>query len=260
MELRSLLQRVFKEENINIKIRDSDSLNISFINSSFNNLPSQEIGIKAWQVAKFARDNYRPQRFSNVWVSFLESKTYLGVFESTRSLGTYKFEADELADALRLPPPAYSASVTRSFYDPGRGVTDVYVENLMQLYGTPQNGLALSPHFSVPGKTIRAPEKVVLDFRHSSTEETFLNKPKLTIAVDGRVIFSGDMEVKQSGREPDGTFSENLTGEIPYRQYSQLIAGKQVKMTLGPKDFELTSEHLAALRELNKCVVNSSCE
>src|SRR3712207_6099716 len=74
MELRSLLQRAFKEENINLHIRDDDSLSISFINSSFSNLPQQEINIKAWQIAKVARDNYTSRRFTTVWVSFLANE------------------------------------------------------------------------------------------------------------------------------------------------------------------------------------------
>jgi hypothetical protein len=99
--LRDELVRQFDEQNIRVTIQNGNTVGVSFINSSFNNLSQQEKELKAREVAVFVKDNYDAiDSIDNIWISFVIHKRYLFLVNYTNSLATFFFDKNALEESV----------------------------------------------------------------------------------------------------------------------------------------------------------------
>jgi hypothetical protein len=97
--LREQLAQTYHDDNLNVVIQNGNALGITFINSEFNDLPTQaEKQAKAREIALFAKAHYsRIDHLDTIWVSFTIHKEYFLVFSFTNSLDTFFFQTADLA-------------------------------------------------------------------------------------------------------------------------------------------------------------------
>ena len=261
---RNELIKEYKEQDINVVIQNSRTLDISFINSSFNNLGEQERANKAREIARFAKNHFASiDSVDKVWVSFVIAKNYI-IFNYTNSVGAYLFDKNELI-AVTTSNKLGEQGVALASYNSLTNETSVYLKENLQVYADPRSGIMLFPHLTIPGDNattpkIVKPESVILDFTTYSEKRMFPVDPNVVIYVDDKKIFSGKAQLTNvMGSEAEKSFNEFLSRKIPYSQFVQLTEGKKVKMILGAKEFEFTAEHLKALRNLRRCVEELRC-
>jgi hypothetical protein len=105
--LRDKLVQQFDERNVRITIQNGNTVGVSFINSSFNNLSQQEKELKAQEVAVFVKDNYDAiENIDNIWISFIIHKKYLFLVNYTNSLATFFFDKNALGESVINEPGA----------------------------------------------------------------------------------------------------------------------------------------------------------
>jgi len=105
--LRDKLIQQFDEQNVRITIQNGNTVGVSFINSSFNNLSQQEKELKAQEVAVFVKDNYDAiENIDNIWISFVIHKRYLFLVNYTNSLATFFFDKNALGESVINEPGA----------------------------------------------------------------------------------------------------------------------------------------------------------
>jgi hypothetical protein len=104
--LRDELIQTYHEEDVNIVVQNGNTLGISFVNSTFNDLPSAAAKqAKAREIAQFAKTHYaRVDHVDAIWVSFVVHKTYFLVFSYTNGLDTFFFKTNDLDYVMPLTP------------------------------------------------------------------------------------------------------------------------------------------------------------
>ena len=104
--LRDQFIQTYHEDNVTVVIQNGSALGISFINSAFNDLPTQDAKqAKAREIALFAKAHYsRIDHIDTIWVSFTIHKQYFLVFSYTNSLDTFFFQTADLAPTDRPSP------------------------------------------------------------------------------------------------------------------------------------------------------------
>lgn len=100
--LRDQLVQTYAEDEINLQIQNGHAINVSFINSSFNDLPQADKEPKAQEIAQFVKDHYASiGKIDRISVSFVVHKQYV-IFNYTNGLDTFFFDTKE----LKATPPA----------------------------------------------------------------------------------------------------------------------------------------------------------
>jgi hypothetical protein len=150
-------------------------------------------------------------------------------------------------------------------YDQVRAITTVRLRP-MQVYG---ESLASSQYiggdeasfnasFTYSGRTLRVPPKRIL-FSLTSTSQDwkYTDFRKLSALVDGKRLNLGPLEHVPSfavnaprNVNSDDYISEGIAVSVPYKTFLRITNGKKVQIRMGPREFELTRNHLQALRDL----------
>ncbi len=79
------------------------TINASFINSAFNDLPEADKEPKAREIAQFVKDHYASiGKIDQISVSFIVHKRYV-IFNYTNGLDTFFFDTKELAATPPTP-------------------------------------------------------------------------------------------------------------------------------------------------------------
>lgn len=168
--------------------------------------------------------------------------------------------------AAPAPPrlPAHDGMIGTS-YDEVKDTTTVRL-NPMQVYGEAlassnyagADGARLHASFTYKGRTSSAPPKRVLITLISTSEDWKYTDPrKLTAVVDGKHLKIGPLEHAPSFavRAPaDSISADSVSQEIaislPHKTFLRIAYGKKVRIRMGPTEFRLEENHLAALRDL----------
>jgi hypothetical protein len=264
IEISKLQQAIVKEygeQGVNVRLNNSTILIITFINSPLNIRSVGERAQRAEQTAQFVKQHYSSiAAIDEIWVGFVAQKTSFVIVTYTEGLGSFGFDknAHQLPSTNDLPvvdsPDSYPAVV----YSPALKQTDVSIMRL-QLEGDLNNGLAMAPHFTVPGdatglrRSPVIPETVGLDFASYSTSVRFPGETKLIVSSDNRVVYETTSQFSAS-RMTNGTFSEFLLLKIPYQAFRRMATGEKVTVTLGDKQYELSDDQRAGLREMTRYV------
>jgi ribonuclease HI len=255
--LQAALAREYKEPNVNVTVNNDSSLVVTFINSALNNDSYEERQKRATQTAAFVSQQYpRVAELADIWVGFVKIETRFVFMHYSRSLNFFRF--DRLAHPLAWDERSEHASGNRArasaIYSDKLDRTEISVA-LMQLEGDTNNGLALSPHFSVPGnasgvrRALATPQSVNFDFSSFSEKSMFPGAPKIIFLADGKTVFETEAQFSTS-KSRDGQFSEFLLLPVPYPAFRRLAAAAKVRIRIGDGEYELTEEQVGALREM----------
>jgi hypothetical protein len=260
-KLQQAIVKEYGEPGVNVNLNNSTALTVTFINSPLNNRSIEERAKRAEQTAQFVKRHYPSiATIERIWVGFVEQETRYVVVTYTKGLGFFGFDKNALplrrsndAPVLRAPDP-YPAVV----YSPALKQTDVSIMRL-QLEGDLNDGVAVAPHFAVPGdvtglrRSPVTPESVGLDFASYSTSVRFPGETKLIVSSDDRVVYETTSQFSTS-RLANGSFSEFLLVQVPYPAFHRMATGEKVTVTVGDKKYELSDDQRAGLREMTRYV------
>ena len=257
----------YSEKDVGVNLHNSSLLTVTFINSPLNAKSPEERALRAQETAAFVVRNYPSiNQIEEIWVSFLHSESRFIVVSYSKTLEVYGF--DKEARALGPPGDSGGAGDRAGYsptslepvatYSPQKKETEVIITRL-QLEGDLEHGLALVPHFKVPGDATGVrrssifPESVVFDFASYSDNSMFPGDAKITALADRSVVF--ETRDRFSGtRLPTGGFTEFLQIEVPYPAFHQMVSGKKLTLRLGDREFELTNSQIKALRKMTEYV------
>lgn len=261
-ELQAAIIKEFGDQDVNVNLNNGDTLMITFINSPLNEKGPEERAKRAEQTAALVKQHYPTiSQIDEIWVTFIRSQTRFIVVNYTEGLGSFGFDKD--GRSLRRPeeePPTPEVDLSgcpAAVYSAELKHTDVVI-NRLQLEGDLNNGLTLLTHFTVPGdatglrRSSSYPAIVSFDFSSFSEKSMFPGAPKITFLADGKVAFetSEQFSTSKYGEE----FSETLSLGIPYPAFRRMIGGKRLSLRIGDREYEFTSDQLAALREMTQYV------
>ena len=265
-EIAKLHQEILKEfgeKDVGVNLHNDTSLTITFINSPLNAKDRGERAKRAEQTALFVSQHYPSiNQIKAIWVGFVRQETRYIVVNYSESFDFFGFDnhARLLPNpddrAARIVPPAESHP--HAVYSAALNETDVRIERI-QLEGDINFGFAVAPHFAVPGdatgtrRSSSLPRSVTFDFASYSEKSMFPGEPKITAVTEGKTIFETAGQFSTS-KGPDGKFSEFLSLQIPYATFRRMIAGKKLRLVIGDREYEFTSEQLEALREMTQYV------
>jgi hypothetical protein len=261
-KLQQAIVKEYREPGVNVKLNNSTALTITFINSPLNDKSVDERAQRAQQTAEFVRLHYPSiAKIDQIWVSFIKQETRYLVVTYTQGLDFFGF--DKNAFPLRQPNTAQVVKAAPDtfptvVYSPALKQTDVSIVRL-QLEGDLNNGVAVAPHFVVPGdvtglrRSLVTPKSVGLDFASYSTSVRFPGETKLIVSVDDRVAYETTNQFSTS-RMANGSFSEFLLIQVPYPAFRRIATGDKVTVRLGDKLYELSDDQRAGLREMTRYV------
>jgi hypothetical protein len=152
-----------------------------------------------------------------------------------------------------------------SSYDQVKEMTTV-VLNSMQLYGEPVASSSyiggdearFSASFTYSGRKLRAkPKRVLFSLISTSQDWKYTDFPTLSASVDGKRLKLGPLEHTPSfvvnasaNADYDDYISQGTAVSLPHKTFLRIANGRKVQIRMGPREFELSENHLQALREL----------
>ena len=266
--LRQALVREYRHELVEINLNEAGDglrvLGVMFINSPFNRLNEADRARKAQEIAAFARGRYAGVAgVSHIVVAFVRGESRFVVFQSRELVGYYPFPKNQILESeiAAAPPPGVGAAAKKPTASYSAFTRETVVSlNHLQIYGDLNDGLVLLPSFAVRGEKVTAPQSVDFEFVSYSKRRIFADDGRLSVAADGRELFARrGPRLATHGLGQDGTHAEVIKHRLSYQEFLRLAGAQSVKMKLGPKEFELTREHLRALRGLKDCVDAGAC-
>jgi hypothetical protein len=260
--LHAEIVKEYGEKDVVVNLNNT-SLSITFINSPLNAKAPEERAKRAEQAAAFVSRHYPSiDQIEEIWVGFVRQETRFIVVHYSEGLDVFGF--DKNGHPLSRPEEGLTTGKSDSsirpmaIYSPRLKETDVRITRL-QLEGDLNYGLAVAPHFTVPGdatgvrRSSSLPRAVSFDFASYSEKSMFPGEPKITVLADGKVVFETSAQFSTS-KSPEGKFSEFLLLQIPYPAFRRMTAGKTLTLRLGDREYRLTDEQVEALREMKQYV------
>ena len=262
-QLQADIVKQYGEAGVNVNLNNSSYLTVTFINSPLNERSPEDRAKRAAQTAVFVKEHYGPiNQIEEIWVGFVRQKNYFIFAHYTEGLNYYGF--DRNARPLVRPEerhpidtPDNSTRPIVVYSPPPLDQTEVRIPGL-QLSGTPNQGLSVEAHFTVPGdatgvRRAAFPRSVTFEFASYWEKSLFPGEPKIAFLADGKAVFETAAQFSTS-KNQDGLFSEFVVLEVPYPAFRRLTTGKKVVFKLGDQSYELTEEQVQALREMTAYV------
>lgn len=177
----------------------------------------------------------------------------------------------QVQDAKSTVPPKknykYDGKIVTT-YDPAKAQTIVLIQlmeikeaevaefvNVYSPTGRTFDRLEITWFFAYPGKALTTPKYVSVGFHYMAEHPEKYESRKLMAKIDGERVELGQMDemaqrelVNMHGRP--NYFQGLLEMTIPYELFLRLANAKKVKMKLGDFDFDLSKDHLNAIRDL----------
>ncbi len=118
-----------------------------------------------------------------------------------------------------------------------------------------QDRLGFTMFFDYPGEKLATPQYVSIGFTYLALEPRQYGDHLLAAKVDGERITLGKMQVLGTQEVIVRTAYKRYTRRalelvIPYEQFLRLANAKKVKLKLGDIEFDLSKDHLEAVRDL----------
>jgi hypothetical protein len=113
--------------------------------------------------------------------------------------------------------------------------------------------LGFTVFFTYPGQSVTTPKEVSIGFLYDVLEPKHFEGHVLTAKIDGEKTTFGKMEVlntKIINRKWARYTRSTLELVVPYEQLLRLANAKKVRLTLGSFEFNLSKDHLEAIRDL----------
>jgi hypothetical protein len=255
--LREDLIKEFHEDDVSVVVQNSNLLVVTFINSALNDQSNLKRMERAQATADFVRGHYPSiGRIERLWVAFAASETRFLVLHFNRGIDRFLFDKK---GTMVGPPAEYAAhpesaddEAATANYNQSRNETNVQIARL-QLAGDLNDGIALVPHFTIPGNATAAdhvkalPRTVNFSFACYSSKKIFNGDPQLLIIADGKPVYSGTAR-NLSTQTAGG--NEFLDQEIPFPQFLEMTRAEKVTLRLAAREYPFTDGQLSSLREM----------
>jgi hypothetical protein len=118
----------------------------------------------------------------------------------------------------------------------------------------PADMLHMTAYFVSPGKVLVRPESVVIGFRSQALDQTkYAGTPALSIKLDHSFLSLGPVQVTERRIDNLGSNQYVLQSfelPLPYETFRRITNAQKVTVRLASEEFELSSEHLEAFRDL----------
>lgn len=168
---------------------------------------------------------------------------------------------DKVDISTNPPPPAMSFPVikevgsAKAMYNERTGRT-IAQTALLQVTGDWSNGIKLRVGFESVGKTVAKPSTVKLTFHSSATDRIYADNRAISISLDDKNILS-DVARFENGNTNGRVFLITVAQEIPYGLFLNILAGKKIRIKIGPTEFDLKASDLESLKDLKKLIDKS---
>lgn len=265
--LNALRQQLIEKyhEEIGVNLQNSRFLSIVFTNSPLNQQDSAKRAQRAAETARFVALNYPGiKEIERIWIHFVAAETRYVVVHFSTTIDAFGFDkngaAMTFASNTEVVPSHEDLRTPIARFNSSRNETDVSITRI-QLDGDMNHGIALVPHFTVPGDVRRsdtattAPESVVFDFASYADKPFFSDNAKLEIYCDDRLALNGIarlMSGKPSG--DDQNVGQFLSVQISFKLFKRMGESRNVRIVLGPKRFDLLPDDIAALGAMSAYV------
>lgn len=265
--LNALRQQLIEKyhEEVGVNLQNSRFLSIVFTNSPLNQQDSAKRAQRAAETARFVALNYPGiKEIERIWIHFVAAETRYVVVHFSTTIDAFGFDkngaAMTFASNTEVVPSHEDLRTPVARFNPSRNETDVSITRI-QLDGDMNHGIALVPHFTVPGDARRsdtattAPESVVFDFASYADKPFFSDNAKLEIYCDDRPALNGIarlMSGKPSGN--DQSVGQFLSVQISFKLFKRMGESRNVRIVLGPKRFDLLPDDIAALGAMSAYV------
>lgn len=265
--LNALRQQLIEKyhEEVGVNLQNSRFLSIVFTNSPLNQQDSAKRAQRAAETARFVALNYPGiKEIERIWIHFVAAETRYVVVHFSTTIDAFGFDkngaAMTFASNTEVVPSHEDLRTPVARFNPSRNETDVSITRI-QLDGDMNHGIALVPHFTVPGDARRsdtattAPESVVFDFASYADKPFFSDNAKLEIYCDDRLALNGIarlMSGKPSG--DDQNVGQFLSVQISFKLFKRMGESRNVRIVLGPKRFDLLPDDIAALGAMSAYV------
>ena len=262
--LRQLLIEKYHED-VGVSLQNSRFLNIVFTNSPLNQQDSAKRAQRASETAKFAAVNYEGiKQIERIGIYFVVAETRYSVVHYSRSIDAFGFDKDGTAVAFAPNPevvPSHEDLRTPiARFNSSRNETDVSITRI-QLDGDINHGVALVPHFTVPGDARKsdmptpAPESVVFDFASYADTPVFSDNAKMEIYCDDRLALNGVARlISGKPTEKAQGVGQFLSVQVSFKLFKRMAESRNVRIVLGPKRFELLPDDITALSAMSAYV------
>jgi hypothetical protein len=212
---------------------------------------------RAQETAIFVTRNYpSANQLRSLGVSFAVQETRFLIVHYFASIDWFPFDRNGAPIPDGQPDATEDARRAVVRYSKQKNETEVELTRV-QLDGDVNRGLALVPHFTIPGDVFAAnrapqlPRSVGLEFASYSKEKLYSSDSSLKITADGKVIYTGMARLMSSSIN-NGSASEFLSQRISYEQFRKMAKAGEVTIILKSKEYRLTSDQLAGLRDMRK--------
>jgi hypothetical protein len=265
--LNALRQHLIEKyhEDVSVNLQNSRFLSIVFTNSPLNQQDSAKRAQRAAETARFVALNYSGiKEIDRIWIHFVASETRYIVVHYSTTVDAFGFDKNGVAVAFapnpELVPSHEDLRTPVARFNPSRNETDVSITRI-QLDGDMNHGIALVPHFTVPGDARRsdtattAPESVVFDFASYADKPFFSDNAKLEIYCDDRLALSGLARlISGKPSEKDQGAGQFLSVQISFKLFKRMGESRNVRIVLGAKRFDLLPDDIAALGAMSAYV------
>jgi len=256
--VRAEIIKRFGENDVNLNVntfQGQTSISVHFINSPLNAKSAEERTKRAQETAELVKQYYPSiKTVSAIWVAFARVTSRFVVFHWTEVLDVHGYdnEARPLSDRGNAPVSIDPSKPTVR-YSANLNSTDISSTGI-QLEGSPENGVAMVPHFSVAGDvnrvTPRPPNVVSIDFASYSAQPRFPNTTKIVFITDNKISYQTEGTFSPS-QLADGTFSEFLTLKIPAAAFVKITDGTTVKVKLETHEYRLSEIQLLQIQRMS---------
>jgi hypothetical protein len=118
-----------------------------------------------------------------------------------------------------------------------------------------EDRLGITLFFTYPGQTLATPKSVSIGFLYMALEPEQYENHNLRAKIDGTWVELGKMDVLNTQEVIVRYAYKRYTRRaleliIPYDQFLRLANAKKVKLKLGGYEFDLSKDHLEAIRDL----------
>lgn len=254
MTVQEALTKKFGDE-VNVNVREAEGalvLSVTFINSALNQKTPADRAKRAQDAAQIVKTNYkRISAVRAIWVGFMRRRTRYLVFHHAEILEFYGFDND--ARPMEQPDSNSSgyAPQTTANYLSDSDESDVFAQGIL-LEGKPGGlGITLLPHFKArgdfsAGKT-KPPREVSIDIASYAEKPRFDDTVPIVFIVDGKPVV-------QTKGEFTGNNAQFCYLKFTYPEFRRMIAGNNLTVKMGAREFKLTPKQFEAMKEMSDYV------
>lgn len=123
----------------------------------------------------------------------------------------------------------------------------------LRVQGTWSNGILLRASFASPGKNVAKPSYVTLTFSTAAGDRTYADNRELKIFVNDKQALS-DTARYESGNTNGEIYLISVKEDVTYDLFLKIAGAKNVKIKIGPTEFEMKESDLDALRDVKRAI------